>query len=220
MSEKNESTLFRKKPVVVQAVQYPCEHPALQRCSCGANSACSSCGREFIQTLEGRMNVSPGDWIITGVQGEHYPCKPDIFAATYEPAAAPAPSAPGDAQDDETQAILRWIMRTAESEKEDCGMDPETPAAIRNGRLAAIASAAAQALGLHGGPSYQVPAAGDALPTIKGAAITGGYVVVTPAGWGEDKAQKVRDAILRLFPVDPAYRPKPEDAQVPQQGEA
>jgi hypothetical protein len=30
------------------------------------------------------MTVSPGDWIITGVQGEHYPCKPDIFAATYE----------------------------------------------------------------------------------------------------------------------------------------
>lgn len=54
------------------------------------------------------------------------------------------------------------------------------------------------------------PAAGDALPTIKGAAITGNYVVVTPAGWGEDKPQKVRDAILRLFPVNPAYTPKPE----------
>ncbi len=80
---------FRKKPVVVQAVQYPCAHPALQRCSCDANSACSSCGREFIMTLEGPLNVSPGDWIITGVQGEHYPCKPDIFAATYEEAAAP-----------------------------------------------------------------------------------------------------------------------------------
>lgn len=64
------------------------------------------------------------------------------------------------------------------------------------------------------------PAAGDALPTIKGAAITGGYVVVTPAGWGEDKAQKVRDAILRLFPVNPAYTPKPEDAHAQQQGEA
>jgi hypothetical protein len=32
------------------------------------------------------MSVAPGDWIITGVQGEHYPCKPEIFAATYEPA--------------------------------------------------------------------------------------------------------------------------------------
>lgn len=76
---------FRKKPVVIDAIQYPCEHPALRRCGCdGENQGCSSCGREFVQTLEGQMNVSPGDWIITGVQGEHYPCKPDIFAATYE----------------------------------------------------------------------------------------------------------------------------------------
>jgi hypothetical protein len=39
-----------------------------------------------IQTLEGEMVASPGDWIIRGVQGEFYPCKPDIFAETYEPA--------------------------------------------------------------------------------------------------------------------------------------
>lgn len=84
----------------------------------------------------------------------------------------PLPAAPGSPastvategeKDDETQAILRWIMRAAESAKEDCGMDPETPAAIRNGKLASIASAAAQALGLTGGPSYRSPAAGDAL---------------------------------------------------------
>lgn len=37
-----------------------------------------------IQTLEGVMTASPGDWIIRGVQGEFYPCKPDIFATTYE----------------------------------------------------------------------------------------------------------------------------------------
>ena len=37
-----------------------------------------------IQTLEGPMEVRPGDWIITGVQGERYPCKPDIFEQTYE----------------------------------------------------------------------------------------------------------------------------------------
>jgi hypothetical protein len=37
-----------------------------------------------IKTLEGRMTVAPGDWIITGVKGEHYPCKPDIFEMTYE----------------------------------------------------------------------------------------------------------------------------------------
>ena len=39
----------------------------------------------WIDTLEGGHIVCPGDYIITGVKGEHYPCKPDIFAATYEP---------------------------------------------------------------------------------------------------------------------------------------
>lgn len=44
-------------------------------------------GRKFaeIKTLEGPHLVSPGDWIITGVKGEHYACKPDIFNLTYEP---------------------------------------------------------------------------------------------------------------------------------------
>ena len=56
---------FRKKPVVVEAYQtnVPLE----------------------IETLEGIMHASPGDWIITGVNGEKYPCKPDIFEKTYEP---------------------------------------------------------------------------------------------------------------------------------------
>lgn len=39
----------------------------------------------FIGTLEGIMGAQPGDWIIRGVKGELYPCKPDIFEATYEP---------------------------------------------------------------------------------------------------------------------------------------
>jgi hypothetical protein len=41
--------------------------------------------RVTIHTLEGVMEAVPGDWIIRGVKGELYPCKPDIFAATYEP---------------------------------------------------------------------------------------------------------------------------------------
>lgn len=54
-------------------------------------SVCSECGKTFhdhgwIDTLEDGHRVCPGDWIITGVRGERYPCKPDIFAATYEPA--------------------------------------------------------------------------------------------------------------------------------------
>lgn len=52
---------------------------------------CGHCGYRmhdhgWIDTLEGGHIVCPGDWIITGVKGEHYPCKPDIFAATYEEA--------------------------------------------------------------------------------------------------------------------------------------
>lgn len=39
----------------------------------------------WIDTLEGGHIVCPGDWIITGVKGEHYPCKPDVFALTYDP---------------------------------------------------------------------------------------------------------------------------------------
>ncbi len=45
-------------------------------------------GRLIISTLEGLHWADTGDWIIRGVQGEFYPCKPDIFAATYEPADA------------------------------------------------------------------------------------------------------------------------------------
>lgn len=50
---------------------------------------CSQCGdimhnHGWIDTLESGHNVCPGDWIITGIKGERYPCKPDIFAATYE----------------------------------------------------------------------------------------------------------------------------------------
>lgn len=37
-----------------------------------------------VQTEEGPLKAQPGDWIITGVQGERYPCKPDVFAETYE----------------------------------------------------------------------------------------------------------------------------------------
>jgi hypothetical protein len=43
-------------------------------------------GRLFIGTREGAMQANPGDWIICGVKGELYPCKPEIFALTYEPA--------------------------------------------------------------------------------------------------------------------------------------
>jgi len=53
------------------------------------NELCQKCSHAmishgWIETLEGGHIVCPGDWIITGVKGEHYPCKPDIFEMTYE----------------------------------------------------------------------------------------------------------------------------------------
>lgn len=60
----------------------------------------------------------------------------------------------------------------------------------------------------------------DALPTIKGASITGGYVVVTPAGWGDGNAAVLRDAILCTFPVNPAFSPKPDAAAMATKGGA
>ncbi len=55
---------------------------------------CDQCGKPhsehgWIDTLEQGHRVCPGDWIITGVKGERYPCKPDIFAMTYEPVTPP-----------------------------------------------------------------------------------------------------------------------------------
>jgi hypothetical protein len=103
---------YRKKPVVIEASRWwengdhpkdregqPPEyeangwegavvrfyrHPAVD-----GRKPCSQCGyvmlhHGWIDTLEGGHIVCPGDWIITGVQGENYPCKPAIFEATYE----------------------------------------------------------------------------------------------------------------------------------------
>lgn len=80
---------YRKKPVVIDAVQYgpyTCPTVALMTflVESGADFDTAEEGIK-IKTLEGVMLASPGDWIIRGVKGELYPCKPDIFDATYEP---------------------------------------------------------------------------------------------------------------------------------------
>ncbi len=82
---------FRKKPVVIDAVQFKAddttthEHVNFSNPSDdGVTAVSSTYGKHWVQTMEGPLIVSDGDWIITGVKGEHYPCKPDIFAATYE----------------------------------------------------------------------------------------------------------------------------------------
>ena len=105
---------FRKKPVVIEATQWfkNGDHPedGDERFTSGefkgelfegnvvryyrtpemdGQNKCRHCGlimhvHGWIDTLEGGHIVCPGDWVITGVKGERYPCKPDIFEATYE----------------------------------------------------------------------------------------------------------------------------------------
>jgi len=79
---------YRKKPVVIEAIQFTEDAPDRAfnfiRRNC-AHSRDTDGNKEIkIQTLEGVMTAKIGDWIIKGVQGEFYPCKPDIFDATYE----------------------------------------------------------------------------------------------------------------------------------------
>jgi hypothetical protein len=79
---------YRKKPVVIEAEQFDPEQKPWPSCvnpwpdGYGVTPRDMSWG--YIETLEGRMHVLAGDWIITGVKGEQYPCKPDIFRLTYE----------------------------------------------------------------------------------------------------------------------------------------
>jgi hypothetical protein len=78
---------FRKKPVVIEAIQWIGDSPEMRRIVrqfVDANLDERNAGLK-IETLEGWMTVTSGDWIIKGVAGEFYPCKPDIFEATYEP---------------------------------------------------------------------------------------------------------------------------------------
>jgi hypothetical protein len=76
---------FRKKPVVIEAIEYTGKNGADVGLFVGY--ADRNAENQFvIDTLEGKMLANPGDFIIKGVQGEFYPCKPDIFAATYEAA--------------------------------------------------------------------------------------------------------------------------------------
>lgn len=91
---------YRKKPVVIEALQWTGERP---RCMFDFltgqfDQYMTDRGENFhleynsggapiliIHTLEGEMRADIGDYIIKGVKGEYYPCKPDIFARTYDP---------------------------------------------------------------------------------------------------------------------------------------
>jgi hypothetical protein len=100
------ATRYRKKPVVIEAMQWDGTPedatPIIDWVLAGDGTAryVDYGGEEIdgvwvedpayiaIDTLEGTMKASESDMVIRGVKGEHYPCKPDIFAATYEPADA------------------------------------------------------------------------------------------------------------------------------------
>jgi hypothetical protein len=84
---------FRKKPVIIEAMQFHDLDSYLVIVawmkSCGHTSALAdevkySMPVMLIQTLEGTMSANPSDWIIRGVMGEFYPCKNEIFLATYD----------------------------------------------------------------------------------------------------------------------------------------
>ena len=79
---------FRKKPVVIEAVQWDGKLPTIEKLLEGSTSKSVEqdlCDPALvIETLEGKMRAEVGDWIIRGVKGELYPCKPDIFESTYD----------------------------------------------------------------------------------------------------------------------------------------
>lgn len=84
---------YRKRPIVIDAVQWTGDNRS-EVLSFGRSGPCPLWGDDFkfqgskanvlIRTLEGTMTGRLGDWIIRGVNGEFYPCKPDIFSMTYE----------------------------------------------------------------------------------------------------------------------------------------
>lgn len=85
---------FRKKPVVIEAMKLTRNLAEVVGKWIGRENICGMGLGEFhedacyieIKTLEGTMTASEGDWIIKGIKGEFYPCKPDIFEASYESA--------------------------------------------------------------------------------------------------------------------------------------
>lgn len=90
---------FRKKPVEVDAIQWDGARASALAIKEWADGDAGQLTINFagsdttsvmaVVTLEGEMRAQPGDWIIRGLQGEFYPCKPDIFAATYDAVVTP-----------------------------------------------------------------------------------------------------------------------------------
>ena len=77
---------YRKKPVIIEAVQWKNGNFDEIEKFVGGDAEFRKGIGLVVATLEGPLHASEGDWIIKGVKGEFYPCKPDIFEVTYEPA--------------------------------------------------------------------------------------------------------------------------------------
>jgi len=77
---------FRKKPVVIEAIQFNGTDKSFKDINTFTDYSIENPSEDnlYISTLEGDMSIRKGDWIIKGVKGEFYPCKPDIFKETYE----------------------------------------------------------------------------------------------------------------------------------------
>ena len=75
---------YVKKPIVIEAVQYNGNNVQEILNFCGGTAVVGMLNEITIKTLEGPLHVSDGDFIIKGVEGEFYPCKPDIFEKTYD----------------------------------------------------------------------------------------------------------------------------------------
>lgn len=119
---------YRKKPVVVEAVQFnnvnaeeisdfigkkvKHEIESTVAYDAGRGAPVSSV---TIETLEGNMKAMPGDWIIKGVNGEFYPCKPDIFEKTYQPATvSPSGSEAWVSEGVVLRPVVKWFAEQME----------------------------------------------------------------------------------------------------------
>lgn len=98
---------FRKRPVTIEAEQWhEGEHLP------GVHYATEGCGHPLlmahVHTAEGPLNVIEGDWVIRGVKGEYYPCKPDIFEATYRLAGQGVLTPTGEMEELAADLVLAW----------------------------------------------------------------------------------------------------------------
>lgn len=103
----NTPQRFTKRPVTIEAAQLSETRPAVVIDwirSNGGSAWIDETGSLSIRTLEGVMYANEGDWIVRGVQGEFYPCKPDIFTQTYQPAAEHVEGEQADPTDAEVRA--------------------------------------------------------------------------------------------------------------------